>query len=80
MKQRFIQMFIDEEARLAAAAVKTGDDVPPPPIHKTKTVSAKVLFGGTNQITSRQDIDRLLDELRKKLEAQLEDDTTIQII
>lgn len=80
MKQRFIQMFIDEEARLAAAAAKTGDDVPPPPIHKTKTVSAKVLLGGTNQISSRQDIDRLLDELRKKLEAQLEEDTTIQII
>lgn len=80
MKQRFIQMFIDEEARLAAAAADTGSDVPPPPPHKTKTVSAKVLLCGTNQISNRQDIDRLLDELRKKLEAQLEDDTTIQII
>ncbi|MDD4495119.1 MAG: BREX system P-loop protein BrxC, partial [Eubacteriales bacterium] len=80
MKQRFIQTFIDEEARLAADAAKAGDDAPPPPIHKIKTVSAKMLFGGTNQVSSRQDIDRLLDELRKKLEAQLEEDTTIQII
>ncbi len=63
MKQRFIQMFIDEEARLAAAAAKAGDDVPSPPIHKTKTVSAKVLFGGTNQISSRQDIAKGLEKV-----------------
>jgi hypothetical protein len=81
MKQRFIQMFIDEEARIAAEAAKTEvGEVPAAPVRRTKTVSVKSLFGGTSRISSKSDIDRLLDDLRRKLEAQLEDDTTIQII
>jgi hypothetical protein len=73
MKQRFIQSFDDEEARLAVKAAGDDGKTPVTPIRKTKTVSVKTLFSGTNQISSKQDIDRLLDELRAKLEAQLED-------
>jgi hypothetical protein len=80
LKQRFIQSFIDEEARLAKENVKTAVGETPAPIKKTKTVSVKTLFSGTNQFSSKQEIDRLLDDLRVKLEAQLEDNTTIQII
>ncbi|MCG9969222.1 BREX system P-loop protein BrxC [Pelotomaculum terephthalicicum JT] len=81
MKQRFMQGFDEEEARLAAEQAKAGDDVfIRPPVRKTKTVSVKTLFHGTSQISSKEDIDRLLDELRKKLEAQLEENTTIKIV
>ena len=80
MKQRFIQSFIDEEARLAAQAAKTGEDAPAAHVRRDKTMSMKMLFSGTNRISSKQDIDRLLDDMRDKLEAQLEDDTTIHII
>lgn len=80
MKQRFIQSFDDEEARLAVKAAGDDGKTPVIPIRKTKTVSVKTLFSGTNQISSKQDIDHLLDELRAKLEAQLEDNTTIRII
>ena len=77
MKQRFIQSFMDEEARLIA--VNT-NDTQPTPIRRTKTVSVKSLFIGANQISSKSDIDRLLEDLREKLESQLEDDTTIHIV
>ena len=78
MKQRFIQSFIDEEARIVAELAKSGDDALP--IRRTKTVTVKSLFGGTNRISSEADIENLLEELRQKLKSQLEDDTTIQII
>lgn len=81
MKQRFMQSFDEEEARLAAEQAKAGDDVIiRPPLRKTKTVSVKTLFQGTSQVSSKEDIDRLLDELRQKLEAQLEENTTIKIV
>ena len=79
LKQRYIQMFIDEQARQDAAKPKP-DNTPPAPVRKTKTISVKALFSGTNQISSKADIDRLLGEIRRKLEAQLEENTTIQII
>ena len=81
LKQRFIQSFIDEEARLAReAAAKDGSSTENvPPQRKTKTLTVKSLFVGTSQLESKQDIDRLLNDLRAKLEAQLEDDTTIYI-
>lgn len=81
MKQRFMQSFAEEEARLATKQAKAGDDVIiQPPLRKTKTVSVKTLFHGTSQVSSKEDIDRLLDELRQKLEAQLEENTTIKIV
>ena len=80
MKQRFIQSFDDEETRLAVQSAVNEGKAPVQPVRKTKTVSVKTLFGSTTQISSKQDIDQLLDELRAKLEAQLEDDTTIRII
>jgi hypothetical protein len=40
----------------------------------------KNLFAGTSQISSEADIDRLVDDVRNKLKAQLEEDTTIQIV
>ena len=79
LKQRYIQMFIDEQARQDAVKPKP-DNTPPAPVRKTKTVTVKALFSGTNQISSKADIDRLLGEIRRKLEAQLEENTTIQII
>jgi len=79
MKQRFIESFINEQARIDAEKGKAVGE-PPVPFRRTKTLTAKSLFGGTNQITSKDDIDRLLGEMREKLEAQLEEDTTIQII
>ena len=82
MKQRFIQSFIDEEARIAAELVKQngGDEIPAAPVRKTKTMTVKTLFAGTTQITSEDDIERLLADIRARLKSQLDDDTTIQII
>ncbi|KJS02126.1 MAG: hypothetical protein VR68_03640 [Peptococcaceae bacterium BRH_c4a] len=81
MKQRFIQSFDEEEARIAARQACAGEDaIPPAPARKTKTVSLKTLFHGTTQVSSKDDIDKLLDHLRAKLEDQLEENTTIKII
>lgn len=80
IKQRFLRIFDAEEALLAEKQSDNKKAAPPPPVRKMKTVSIKALFSGTNQIASKEDIDRLLRELRTKLEAQLEEDTTIRII
>ena len=79
IKLRFIQMFIDETAKLARAQNPTGE-IPKETRKPTKTVSIKQLISGTSQIESKADIDRLLDDLRVKLEKELSDDTTIRIV
>ena len=76
---RFIQMFIDEAARLARAQNPTGD-IPAEKPKPTKTVSIKALISGTNEIESKADIDRLLDNLREKLEKELSEDTLLRIV
>lgn len=78
MKQRHIQSFINEQTRIDTESIKHTEA--PAPVRRTKTVSVKSLFSGTKQVSSKQDIDQLLDGVRVKLEAQLEDDTTIHII
>jgi len=80
MKQRFIESFINEQARIDRENGGETGDKTPPYRRKTKTLSAKSLFAGTNQISNKEDIDRLLGEVRTKLESQLDEDTTIQII
>ena len=82
LKQRFVQSFINEEQRIANANKPAGDNntPPPAPVPKTKPVTMKSLFAGTTQIKSEADIDRLLAEMRAKLKAQLDGDTTIHIV
>ena len=80
MKKRHIDSFIAEQARIDAESVVAKGKAAYVVTRKTKTVSIKSLFSGTNQVSSKQDIDCLLDDVRKKLEAQLEDNTTLQII
>ncbi|MGB8453168.1 MAG: BREX system P-loop protein BrxC [Anaerocolumna sp.] len=80
MKQRFIQCFDDEETRLATEQAGSSEKVPREPVRKTKNISLKTLITGTNIISSKQDIEMLLNELRVKLEAELAEDTTIRII
>lgn len=81
MKQRFIQSFDEEAARIAAAAqTQTSEAAPSKPVRKTKTISMKSLFQGTSQISSKADINNLLQDLQTKLESQLDEDTTIRII
>lgn len=59
-----------------AALPKTVDA----PIFKTKTISVNALFSGVNEITSRDDVDRLAAKIKEKLYAELEDDSVISII
>jgi len=80
MKQRFIESLINEQTRIEAKKDKPVGDAPTPIYRKIKTLSAKSLFGSGKQIANKDDIDQLLDEIRVKLEKQLEEDTTIQIV
>jgi hypothetical protein len=76
---RFVQMFIEEAAKIAREQNPTGD-IPTEKIKPTKTVSIKALISGTNQIESKADIDRLLNDLRIKLEKELSEDTLLRIV
>ncbi|MDR1204618.1 MAG: BREX system P-loop protein BrxC [Peptococcaceae bacterium] len=52
----------------------------PAPPRKIKTVSVRSLFSGTAQVSSKADIDRLLSGVKEKLEAQLDENTTVKIV
>ncbi|MCL1808846.1 MAG: BREX system P-loop protein BrxC [Clostridiales bacterium] len=80
VKQQLIQSFNDEEALRFAESASADAGKPAPSVRKMKTVSMKSLLGRTCNISNTDDIDRLLSELRKKLEAQIEEDTTIQLV
>lgn len=85
MKQRFIQSFDDEEVRTASRIRESSESygteaVQSKPIRRTKNISVKTLISGTNNISSKQDIEKLLQDLRTRLEAELDEDTTIRII
>jgi hypothetical protein len=84
MKQRFIQSFDDEDARLATAGQPPGgireETETYKTVRKTKNISLKTLISGTTHISSKKDLDKLLDDLRVRLEAELAEDTMIRII
>jgi len=78
LMQRFIESFINEQVQIDARRGTIGE--PPRPRRRIKALSAKSLFNGRNQITCKDDIDPLLEEVRTRLESQLEENTTIQIV
>lgn len=48
--------------------------------NKTKTISKQDILRGTKKIENKNDIDKLLIEIREKLEEQLEEDTIITLV
>ena len=78
----------EEEARRQAEKAKqSGKPAPEVPvapvpvkIRKTKNVSIKMMTGTASwRLESKEDIDRYIDSLRKSLEAQLDDDTIVNV-
>ncbi len=59
------------------AALPVDEDTP---VIKTRTVSAKSLFAGVHEISSKADVDQLTERIREKLYKELGDDTVISII
>ena len=61
----------DAEVEVAPAPVK---------IRKTTNVSIKMMTGTSSwRLESKEDIDRYMDSLRKSLEAQLDEDTIVNV-
>ena len=78
----------EEEARRQAEEAKQSGKptsevtVAPAPvkIRKTKNVSIKMMTGTASwRLESKEDIDRYMDSLRKSLEAQLDEDTIVNV-
>ena len=78
----------EEEARRQAETAKqSGKPAPeatvapaPVKIRKTKRVSIKMMTGTASwRLESKADIDRYMDGLRKSLEAQLDEDTIVNV-
>ena len=78
----------EEEARRQAEEAKqSGKPTPEVPvtpapvkIRKTKNVSIKMMTGTASwRLESKEDIDRYMDSLRKSLEAQLDEDTIVNV-
>lgn len=81
-KVGFLQAFDHRVLELAraATAVENQEEAPAVTVRKMKQVSFKKLMAGADQITSKQDIDVLVEQVRTKLEAELAEETTIRII
>ncbi|PWA10015.1 BREX system P-loop protein BrxC [Pueribacillus theae] len=58
----------------------TGPSKPLKPMKRTKTLSKAQIMRGTTRIESREDIDHFLNELRVKLESELDEDTVITLV
>ena len=71
---------VEEAKQSGIPALET--EVPPAPvkIRKTKNVSIKMMTGTSSwRLESKADIDRYIDSLRKSLEAQLDEDTIVNV-
>jgi DNA replication initiation complex subunit (GINS family) len=86
LKVRFmqdIQRKADELKLDPPAAGPIGGTISPEPskpVKKTKTLSKMSMLRGTTKIESTEDIDRFLQDLRIKLEAELDEDTVITLV
>lgn len=58
----------------------TVQPAPPKPTRQMKTLSKAKIMRGTTKIESPEDIERFLDELREKLESELDDNTIITLV
>lgn len=85
--KREIQKAEEEARRQAEEAKQSGNPAPeatvapaPVKIRKTKNVSIKMMTGTASwRLESKEDIDRYMDSLRKSLEAQLDEDTIVNV-
>ena len=57
-----------------------GEDGKPYKVRKTVNISIVNILQGTRTIETKQDIDNLLAEMRKKLESRLDEDTIIKLV
>lgn len=80
LKLRFFDEFASEENRKKALETGKNDTKPVTPTVRIKTISVKTLFSGTSQVSNTEEIDKLLSELKTKLVAQLDENTTIKIV
>ena len=85
--KREIQKAEEEARRQAEEAKQSGNPAPeatvapaPVKIRKTKNVCIKMMTGTASwRLESKEDIDRYMDSLRKSLEAQLDEDTIVNV-
>ena len=85
--KREIQKAEEEARRQAEEAKQSRNPAPeatvapaPVKIRKTKNVSIKMMTGTASwRLESKEDIDRYMDSLRKSLEAQLDEDTIVNV-
>ena len=69
-----------EGAKQATSADKVDGAPAPVKIRKTKNVSIKMMTGTASwRLESKEDIDRYINSLRKTLEAQLDEDTIVNV-
>lgn len=70
----------EEGAKQATSADKVDGAPAPVKIRKTKNVSIKMMTGTASwRLESKEDIDKYIDSLRKTLEAQLDEDTIVNV-
>lgn len=70
-----------DHSAIGAAQERQAVAEPAPVYHKkTKTLSKQMMLRGTKTFETKADIDAFINELRKKLEDELEEDTIIKLV
>ncbi len=80
LKLRYITAVTREAEQKEAAAGEGAGEVVIPPKKKTVSLSIAKMFRGTRNIESKADIDKLLAEIKARLESELKEDTVIKLV
>lgn len=80
IQQKVVQL--EHEKAMAAASKQemTAEQIKPKPQKQMKTLSKTQVIRGTTRIESKEDIERFLEDLRKKLESELDENTIITLV
>lgn len=82
LKMRYIEEIAEKELTPPPIEPDKPGKVPPPPPKVKKTVSVSIanILHGTRKIESKADIEKLLAEIRARLEKELNEDTVIKVV
>lgn len=80
IQQKVVELEHEKAMAATPKEEKAVEPVKPKPQKQMKTLSKTQVMRGTTRIESKEDIDRFVEDLRKKLESELDENTIITLV